>query len=78
MVSKQKVENVQIKLLDKDIKKVKHFKYLGSWLNVNINPDKEIKVRLVLARNTFSSWIKVLPTKEQASLTELKILNFYV
>lgn len=41
VVNKQRVENVQPKFLDKHIERVQYFKFLGSWLNADINANEE-------------------------------------
>lgn len=44
-ISKTQETPVDISIYDKDIDEVDKFKYLGAWLNKNLDPDIEIRIK---------------------------------
>lgn len=51
--SRSSHENVQLELNLKPIERVRKFKYLGSYITEDLNPDTEIKCRIEAARTAF-------------------------
>lgn len=78
IISKDGAENAQLELSGEHIERVQHFKYLGAWTNEDMNPDEEIKIRIALAKDAFSSWHKVLTSRDLCVQLRLKILKCYV
>lgn len=78
IISKDGAENAQLELSGEHIERVQHFKYLGAWMNEDMNPDEEIKSRIALAKDAFSSWHKVLTSRDLCVQLRLKILKCYV
>ncbi|XKL63710.1 hypothetical protein PGB90_006074 [Kerria lacca] len=51
VINKGGVENVHLELMGEHIERVSYFKYLGAWINEDMNPDEGIKVRMVQGTN---------------------------
>ena len=78
IVSKERIDNVQLELNNKIIERVPRFKYLCAWINENMDPDEEIKIRIALAKSTFCSWSKVLTSRWLSMPLRLRMLKCYV
>lgn len=53
IISRTQHTNAHLELNGKQIERVKKFKYLGSLITDNLDPDVEIKSRIEIARSTF-------------------------
>lgn len=51
--SRQFYVNAELQINGKCVERVPHFKYLGCYITEQLNPDKEIKCRIEIARITF-------------------------
>lgn len=62
IVSQEKINNEQLELINEIIEKVPRFKYLGSWINEDMNLEEEIKVRIAHAATSESAEMLCLIT----------------
>ncbi|XP_056635919.1 uncharacterized protein LOC130444665 [Diorhabda sublineata] len=53
VISKTSINNVSLSINNQPIERVHRFKYLGSWLNDEWDPDEEIKTRIEIPRSMF-------------------------
>ena len=56
-------ESLQIKVNNRELKEVDHFKYLGSVLTRDGYCTREIKMRIVIAKEAFNRKISLLNSK---------------
>ena len=78
VVSKNDVGAVNLRIRGKDIDRVTHHKYLGSWLNETADPDEEIRARIEIARSAFMRMRNVLCCRSLKLSVRLKVLRCYV
>lgn len=78
VTSKLDVGPINLQLNGVNISQVDHFKYLGSWINKDLDPDEEIKYRIQLARNSFLKCRTILSNKHLKLSTRVKFLKCYV
>lgn len=80
IISRNKIPYAEAKILvdGNTIERVQKFKYLGSWLNENWDPEVEIKYRIVLARTAFVKYQKVLCNRQLNINLRLRYLRCYI
>jgi hypothetical protein len=66
-----------IKVNNRELKEVDHFKYLGSVLTRDGYCTREIKMRIVIAKEAFNRKISLLTSKLDIKLRE-KLVRCYV
>jgi hypothetical protein len=70
-------ESLQIKVNKRGLKEVDHFKYLGSMLTRDGYCTREIKVRIIIAREAFNRKMSLLTSKLNIELKN-KLVRCYV
>ena len=70
-------ESLRIKIGNRELKEVHNFKYLGSFLIRDGYYTREIKMRIVIAKEAFNKIILVLTRKVNLELRE-KLVRCYV
>ncbi|CAG9835839.1 unnamed protein product [Diabrotica balteata] len=78
VVGKINIDQGLISLNGEEIERVNHFKYLGSWLNVNCDSDEEIITRIEISRKAFMTWKPVLCNANLSMNIRKKVLKCYV
>ena len=63
-------KSLQIKVNNKELKEVDHFKYLGSVLTLDGYCTKEFKMRIVIAKEAFNRKMSLLKSKLNIELRE--------
>lgn len=72
------IDNGQLKLANKINEKVPSFKYLGFWINEDMDINQEIKARIAITKSIFGNWNRILTLKSFDILLCLTVLNCYV
>ena len=68
---------MQIKVNNRELKEVDHFKYLGSALTRDGYCTREIKIRIAIAKEAFNRKISLLTSKLKIKLKN-KLVTCYV
>jgi len=77
IVSRQPNDNKELYIDNNQIERVNKFKYLGTTLNDKWDNDKEIKVRIATARNTFIKFNTYLLRQEVPLGLRLSVVKCY-
>jgi hypothetical protein len=77
MIVSRSNESLQVTLGNTELKKVDHFKYLGSVLTRDDYCLREIKTRIAIGKETFNRKISLLTSKLNIELKK-KLVRFYV
>jgi hypothetical protein len=78
VVGKINIEDSVLRLDNKILERVEHFRYLGSWIDCRVESDEEISTRIELARKNFINWRSVLCSRSLSLTTRLRVLKCYV
>lgn len=70
--------NINIKINNTTLEQVKNYRYLGSIINSELDPNIEINTRIALARQAFIKWKTNLTNNGLNIATRLKTLKCYI
>uniref|UniRef100_A0A8D8SXR8 Craniofacial development protein 2 n=1 Tax=Cacopsylla melanoneura TaxID=428564 RepID=A0A8D8SXR8_9HEMI len=78
IISKEKIEGVQLIINNKVVERVKTFTYLGTTLNEDWDHSQEIKCRIEKARSAFNNMSKLFKTHNLTVEMKMRLLRCYI
>lgn len=78
VISRNHNLRANIRIYDTPIEEVKKFKYLGSWITQNLDPDTEIRARIENTRATFVRMKKLLTNTTLSLDTRYRFVKTYI
>lgn len=78
VVSRNPDLNPSISVADKQLERVRQYKYLGAWVNEAWESDQEIKTRIEIARAAFNKMRKVLCCRKLHIKLRVRLLMCYI
>lgn len=78
IISRTPAVNSNILVNGKNIQRVPKFKYLGSWITEDLDPDTEIRCRIEQARATFMNMRELLSNKSLDLMLRYRFVKCYI
>lgn len=71
-------DDARLRVDNKNLERVSKYKYLGSWLHQDWNPDREIRCRIEMARSAFYKYKNILTCRDLNIELRMRYAKCYV